>query len=174
MDKNQKEKNHTRWIIFLSIFIPLAVAVLFGIKIEGVDFSFLPPIYASINGLTFLLLLSALKAIKNGNRSLHEKIMKFCLGLSTLFLVMYIAYHITSDPTSYRGEGFMKYLYYILLISHIVLSVIIIPLVLITYSRAFLKNFDQHKKIARISFPLWLYVTFSGVIVYLMIAPYYE
>lgn len=161
-------------IIVLSIIIPIAVALLFGIKIDGYDFSFLPMIYAGINALTFVLLILALNAIKKGNRLLHEKYIKTCLALSCLFLVLYIAYHITSDSTHFGGEGFIKYVYYTLLISHILLSVIIIPLVLFTFHYAQLELFDKHKKLAKISFPLWLYVTFSGVLVYLMISPYYE
>ncbi len=171
---NTKEKLHKRWIIFLSVFIPMAVALLFKVKIEGFDFSFLPPIYAGINGLTFFLLLLAVYYIKNGSRKKHENIMKTCLGLSSLFLLMYIAYHMTSDPTPYGGSGWVKNMYYFILISHIVLSVVIIPLVLITYSKAFLQHFELHKKWAKIAFPLWLYVTFTGVLVYLMISPYYE
>lgn len=160
-------------IIGLSILIPIAVALLFGIKIEGYDFSFLPSIYAGINALTFILLLFALRAIKKGNQRLHETIIKICLALSCLFLMLYIAYHITSDSTHFGGEGMIKYVYYTLLISHILLSVIIIPLVLFTFHYAQLEQFDKHKKLAKISFPLWLYVTFSGVLVYLMISPYY-
>ena len=86
---------------------------------------------------------------------------------------MYIAYHMTSDPTSFRGEGFIKYLYYFILISHIILSIILIPLVLFAYSKTVLLDFISHKKIARIAFPIWLYVTITGVVVYLMISPYY-
>ncbi len=167
------QKNHKTIITILSIVIPIAVAALFGIKIEGVDLSFLPPIYAGINALTFILLLFSVRAIKKGKRVLHEKLMRFCIFLSCVFLVLYIAYHITSDPTPYGGEGTMKYLYYIILISHIVLSVVVIPFVLFTFSRALLGNYPEHKKLARITYPLWLYVTFTGVIVYLMIAPYY-
>ena len=99
--------------------------------------------------------------------------MKTCIVLSVLFLLMYVAYHMTSDSTSYGGEGTMRYVYFFILISHILLSIIIIPFVLITYVRAISGNFPQHKKIARITFPLWLYVAVTGVIVYLMISPYY-
>ena len=160
-------------IIVLSVVIPLAVAALFGIKIEGYDFSFLPPIYATINGLTAILLVAAVMAIKKGNRSLHERLMKTCIGLSALFLVMYVIYHMTSTSTSFGGEGFIRYVYFFILITHIVLSIVIIPLVLFTFVRALAKKFDKHKKLARITFPIWLYVAVTGVIVYLMISPYY-
>jgi|TARA_B100000780_G_scaffold36471_1_gene22733 putative membrane protein len=162
------------WIKIVSVLIPVVVAILFTVRIPNVEpLSFLPPIYASINALTALLLILALKAIKSGKRQLHERLMKVCIGLSLVFLVMYIAYHMTSDPTSFGGEGVIAYLYYIILISHIILSIILIPLVLTSYVRAIQSQFDPHKKIARITFPIWLYVAVTGVVVYLMISPYY-
>jgi len=99
--------------------------------------------------------------------------MKTCIALSLVFLVMYIAYHMTSDPTPFGGEGAIAYLYYFILISHILLSIVLIPLVLTSYVRAIQKEFDPHKKISKITFPIWLYVAVTGVIVYLMISPYY-
>jgi len=111
--------------------------------------------------------------IKNGKMKIHETLMKTCIVLSVIFLVLYVIYHMTSDSTSYGGEGTMRYVYFFILISHIVLSISVIPFVLITYVRAISGNFQQHKKIARITFPLWLYVAVTGVIVYIMIAPYY-
>jgi putative membrane protein len=162
-----------RLITVVSIIIPVVVAVLFRVKLDGYDFSFLPPIYASINAITAVLLIAALWAIKNGKRTLHEFFMKTCIALSLLFLVMYIAYHMTSDPTSFGGEGIIRYVYYFILITHIVLSIGVVPLVLFTYARAFNEEFDRHKKLARITFPIWLYVAITGVVVYLMISPYY-
>ncbi len=169
-----EEKKYNKWIVILSIVIPVVVAVLFGVKIPNVEpMRFLPPIYASINGLTALVLVIAFLAIKNKKIKLHEGLMKFAIILSVSFLFMYIAYHMTSDSTKFGGEGNIKYVYYFVLLTHIVLSIIIIPFVLITYVRAITKNFERHKKIARVTFPLWLYVAVSGVIVYLMISPYY-
>lgn len=169
-----EEKKYNKLIIFLSIVIPLVVASLFRIKIPNVEpLSFLPPIYATINGITAIILLLAFWAIKNKKKILHERLMKTAIIFSILFLLMYIAYHMTSESTSYGGEGNMKYVYYFILITHIILSIIIIPFVLITYVRAITKNFEKHKKIARITFPLWLYVAISGVLVYIMISPYY-
>lgn len=167
-------KKYNKWIVVLSIAIPLVVAVLFGVKIPNAEpLTFLPPIYASINACTALLLIIAVVAIKNGNRKRHENLMKIAIGCSVAFLVMYVAYHMTSNSTSFGGEGVIKYVYYFILITHIILSIIIIPFVLITYVRAITNDFDRHKKIAKITFPLWLYVAVSGVIVYLMISPYY-
>jgi putative membrane protein len=136
-------------------------------------FTFLPPIYATINGLTAVLLVSAVLAIKNGKRKLHENLMKTAIGCSIAFLAMYVAYHMTSDSTKFGGEGIIKYVYYFILATHVVLSIVIIPMVLITYVRALAKVFDKHKKIAKITFPIWLYVAITGVVVYLMISPYY-
>lgn len=175
---NSVEKKYNKWIIILSILIPVVVAILFRVKLSdfGVDvqpLTFLPPIYATINGITAVLLVFAVKAIKNGNRALHERLVKIAITCSVLFLAMYVAYHMTSESTSYGGEGVMRGVYFFILITHILLSIIIIPFVLITYVRGISGNFAKHRKIAKITFPLWLYVAVTGVIVYLMIFPYY-
>lgn len=171
----EAEKKYNKWIWILSIAIPLVVAILFGVKIPNVEpLSFLPPIYATINAITAILLIIALWAIKNGKRSLHENLMKTAIICSVLFLVMYVAYHMTSESTKFGGEGAIRYLYYFILITHILLSIVVIPFVLITYVRALAGSFERHKKIAKITFPIWLYVAISGVIVYLMISPYYS
>ena len=167
------EKKYNKLIIALSIVIPVVVAALFGIKIDAELPIFLPPIYASINALTAVVLIVAVWAIKNNKRTLHENLMKTAIGLSILFLIMYVVYHMTSDSTKFGGEGAIKYVYYFVLLTHILLSIIVIPFVLITFVRAITNNIEKHKKIAKITFPLWLYVAVSGVIVYLMISPYY-
>ncbi len=170
--RDAKKTNKLIWI--LSIGVPVVVAILFGVRIPGVErLGFLPPVYATINALTAVLLVVAVVQIKKGNRKTHEKLMKTAIALSVLFLVMYIAYHMTSDPTPYGGEGVLKTVYYFVLISHIILSIVVIPFVLITFFRGINGEFKQHKKIAKITFPLWLYVAITGVIVYLMISPYY-
>lgn len=167
------EKTYNKWIIVLSIAIPLVVALLFGVKIDVELPVFLPPIYASINAITALVLIAAVILVKNGNLSMHEKLMKVAIVLSLLFLVMYVLYHMTSDSTEYQNDGIIKYFYYFVLLSHIVLSIIVIPFVLITFVRGITNDIEAHKKIAKYTFPLWLYVTVTGVIVYIMIAPYY-
>jgi putative membrane protein len=167
-------KRYTTWIWILSIAIPVVVAILFTVKIPGVEpLTFLPPIYATINGLTALLLVIAVIQVKKGNRKTHELLMKTCIGLSTLFLLMYVAYHMTSESTPFGGEGVIRYVYFFILFTHILLSIGVIPFVLITLARALTTNFEGHRKIARITFPIWLYVAVTGVIVYLMISPYY-
>ncbi len=162
-------------IVVTSIVIYLVVALLFNIRIPNeAPLSMLPPIYATINGLTAVLLLVAFYYIKIGKRKTHERLMKLNIFLSLLFLVMYVAYHLTSDSTPYGGEGAIRYVYFIILISHILLSMALIPLVLFTYKHAAFREFGKHKRLSRFTFPIWLYVTVTGVVVYLMIAPYYS
>jgi putative membrane protein len=168
-----QQEPYKKLIIALSVVLPLAVAALFGIKIPGYDFSFLPPIYATINGITAVLLIAAVVAIKKKNRALHELLMKICIACSAAFLIMYVLYHMTSDSTSYGGEGIWRGIYFFILITHILLSVVVVPFVLFTFSRALSGNFERHKALAKFTFPIWLYVALTGVIVYLMISPYY-
>ena len=178
MENKISKKKYNVWITILSVAIPLVVAILFKIKLRDLGFnvkplSFLPPIYATINGITALVLVCAIIAIKNGKRKLHENLMKFAIALSVAFLAMYVAYHMTSNPTKYGGDGVMKAIYFFILITHISLSIITIPLVLVSYVRALAEKFDKHKQITKYTFPVWLYVAVTGVIVYVMISPYY-
>ena len=178
MEDKNLEKKYSKLIIAVSIIIPLVVALLFSVKLKDFGFdvaplSFLPPIYATINGFTAVILVLGVIAIKNGNQILHQRLMTTAIALSVLFLLMYVAYHMTSDSTKYGGEGAVRYVYFFILITHILLSIAIIPMVLITYVRALSQRFVQHKKLARITFPIWLYVAVTGVVVYLMISPYY-
>ena len=175
----------TIWIV--SIAIPVVVSLLFYVKLDGYDFTFLPPIYAGINGLTAVTLVAAVLAIKNQNRALHERLMKFSIALSLVFLLCYVVYHITSnttifgdvnhdgvlDDTEKLAVGSGRLIYFLILVTHILLSVAIIPMVLITYVKAISKKFGEHRKIARYTFPIWLYIAITGVLVYFMIAPYY-
>jgi putative membrane protein len=169
-----KKEPYSKLIVAVSILIPVLVAVLFGVKIPGYDLSFLPPIYATINGVTAILLVTAVMAIKRKKRELHERLMKTCVALSATFLVLYVLYHMTSDSTSYGGIGPLRYVYFFILITHILLSVGVIPMVLFTYLRAWRGEFSRHRALAKYTFPLWLYVAVTGVIVYLMISPYYS
>lgn len=189
---NGLEKRFKGTIVFVSILIPIVVAILFSIKLKdfGIEIeplSFLPPIYAGINALTAILLVIGVIAIKNGNREKHQKLMTAAIACSVMFLVMYVAYHLSADSTKYGDTnhdgivseaelaetGIMRLIYFVILITHILLSIIIIPLVLFTYVRALAERFDRHKKLAKITFPIWLYVAITGVIVYIMISPYY-
>ena len=166
--------SHKPLIIILSLVVPILVGLLYITpRFDGFEIDFLPLVNATINGTVFFILIFAIKAIKNKNRKLHEKLIYLSLILSTIFLLSYVIHHATHDPVSYGGEGFLKYCYYFILISHITLSAIIIPLVLVTLSRALKEKFEDHKKIARITFPIWLYVSATGVLVYILISPYY-
>ncbi len=180
-------KGFRKLIIGASIAIPVVVALLFEIKIDGVDLSFLPPTYATINGLTAILLIAALIAVKKKNIALHQKLVKVCLVLSLLFLACYVAYHITSTEVKYGDinhdnlldsfelaqVGSSRIIYLFLLASHILLSIVVIPFVLFTYLFAYEQNFERHRKWAKIAWPIWVYVAITGVIVYKMISPYY-
>ena len=158
-------------IYSLSVLIPLVVTVLFGVKIQGIDFSFLPPVYATINGVTAFVLIVALIAVKKKKIQLHRALIRFALTLSLLFLSCYVAYHMTSDSTPYEGTA--RTAYFIILISHILLSIAVVPIVLFTYLFAWQGDFVRHKKWTRFAWPLWFYVAVSGVIVYWMISPFY-
>jgi putative membrane protein len=176
--EHSTEKKFKTPIIIVSILIPVAVVLLFSVRLKdfGIQLeplTFLPPIYAGINALTSILLITSLVSIKKGNRKLHENLNKLAIVCSAVFLLMYVAYHMTTEETKFGGEGMIRYVYFFLLITHIALSVTIIPLVLFTYVRALSGDFERHKKIAKIAFPLWLYVAVTGVIIYFMIAPYY-
>ena len=172
--ENGAPKSYSKLITVVSVLIPVVVAILFTVRLPNVaPLDFLPPIYAGINALTALILVIAYVAIRQKNIKLHEKLMKISIALSLVFLVMYVAYHMTADPTPFGGEGIVRQVYYFILISHILLSVGIIPMVLITYVRAISKRFADHKKISVITFPIWLYIAVTGVVVYLMISPYY-
>lgn len=192
MENNSLEQKFNKFIVIVSILIPVVVAILFGVKLKDFGYnvaplSFLPPIYATTNGLTAVILIAAVVAIKNGKRKLHELLMTSAIALSVAFLVMYVAYHMTSvsavfgdsnhnlilEDAEKLSVGSLRVFYLVILITHIILSIVIIPMVLITYVRALAQNFDKHKKISKITFPIWLYVAVTGVIVYLMISPYY-
>ncbi|OYU82359.1 MAG: hypothetical protein CFE23_00470 [Flavobacterium sp. BFFFF1] len=192
MENNAIEKKYNKWIVLLSVAIPLVVVVLFSVKLKDIGFdvkplSFLPPIYAAINAITAVLLIAAVQSIKAGKRIQHERLMKIAIGCSVAFLAMYVAYHMTSGDTKFGdtnhngiveeaekiAAGPIRYLYYFILLTHISLSVAVIPLVLISYVRALAERFDRHKKISKITYPIWLYVAATGPIVYLMISPYY-
>lgn len=174
MKTGVKKDRYRKRIIALSVLIPIGIAALFGVRVEGYDTSFLPPIYATINAVTAILLIAAVIAIRKGKRVVHQRLMKTCIALSSIFLILYLVYHGTSHSTAFGGEGIVRYVYYFVLISHILLSIGVIPMVLFTFVRALSGDFERHRALARFTFPLWLYVAVSGVVVYLMISPYYQ
>jgi len=186
-----KEKNLTLPIVIVSIAIPLAVGFLImvpQVKINpGFNTRSLPLFHAMLNSTTAILLLASLYFIKNKKIKAHKRANLTAVTLSTIFLISYIIYH-ASNPSVRYGDlnhdgvlsdaeklqaGNLRYVYYFILSSHILLSGIILPLVLFTLQKAFQEKFDKHKKIARITWPIWFYVAVSGVAVYFMINPYY-
>lgn len=175
IQKNDKTANIL--IIVFSLIVFVAVVFLSRIKLEvqlPFDVHVFAKLNAIINSAVSLLLLTGLIAVKQGKYLLHKKMMFTAMVLSILFLVSYILHHLLSDSTSYGGDGAMKSLYYFILISHIILAGIIMPFVLYTAYRALTAEWPRHKKLAKITWPVWFYVSVTGVIVYLMISPYYQ
>lgn len=164
-------------IIVVSIIIPLIVALLLSVRLpkELLPFNamILPPLIALVNSITALCLIFALFFIKNKNVPKHRLSINIAVILSIVFLILYVIYHAFTDPTKYGGTGILRGLYYFLLLTHIVLSTVVIPFVLFTYLRGYNMEFELHRKLAKITYPLWLYVAISGVLCYIMLAPYY-
>lgn len=172
-----ENKTSQRTINIISVVIPVVVALMLGIRTKfdlGNWTQILPKINAVINTLTAILLIFGLFLIKNGNISLHKKVMSSAFGLGGLFLVFYVLYHISNPSTSFGGEGTIRYAYYFILISHIGASLVVLPFVLRAYYFGFFRMDVLHRKVVKIAFPIWLYVSITGVIAYLMISPYYS
>ncbi len=162
----------------LAIVVTIAVLGLVGVmrivKLNvGIDFSFIPPLNATLNSIVSILLILGLIAIKRGKRSLHQNYMAAAAVVSGLFLLCYVTYHLTTPETPYGGAGTMRTIYFFFLISHIVLAGLSLPFILLTFSRSLSGNFVAHKRMARWVFPLWLYVALTGPICYVMLRPYY-
>lgn len=174
--EGKKEINYNKWIYIVAAVLAAAVGAIYvtpKFEVPAGALDFLPALNASINGTVSLLLIVGVVFIKQGKRKAHQITMTSAIALSALFLVSYVLYHTTHESTSYGGEGIMRAIYFFILITHIILAIVIVPLVLISFVRALSERFDQHKRIARITFPIWLYVSITGVLVYLMISPYY-
>lgn len=176
MDAISKSLNKNT-IVAVSVLVPLAIALLLFMpfKAEGGAnwVKFLPHVIAIINSSTVLILLSGLYFIKKGQVENHKASMVSALILGIVFLICYITYHASVPSTSYGGEGSARYIYYFFLISHIILSIGVVPIVLFAFYFALNNKIRQHKKLVKYTFPIWLYVSASGVIVYLMIRPFY-
>lgn len=175
IEKNDK----LAYVLIFAVSIVVFVAVAFLSRIEvKVNLGFDKHIFARLNALinTFvaLLLLGALFAVKDKRYRTHRKLMLWAIGFSVLFLVSYICHHLFTGETSYGGSGLIKIVYYFILITHIILAGVILPFILFTAYRGLTAEFHNHKKLARITWPLWFYVAVTGVIVFLMISPYYS
>lgn len=173
----KKNDSAAKWLIAIFSFVVFAVVVSLGkiqLKVDlGFDVHIFATINAVINSLIAVLLVGALVAVKNNKFLLHKRMMMSALVLSILFLVSYIAHHLFSGETKFGGEGILKTIYYIILITHIFLAAIILPFILFTAYRALIGEYEVHKKLAKITWPLWFYVAVTGPVVYLMISPYY-
>ncbi len=170
----QLEKKLNLLAYIVSVVVLLLVGSMRRVKIDvGVDFHFLPPIHASLNALTAVILLAALYFIKNKQVENHRKAIYAAMVCSALFLLSYVVYHFTTPETRFGGEGSIRTVYFILLITHVVLAAVTLPFILLTFNRAYTWQIERHKKMARWVFPLWLYVAITGPICYLMLKPYY-
>jgi putative membrane protein len=174
------EKNDSRAKLLIGIFsfVVFAVVVSLGKIHLKVDLGFNVHVFATINAfinsVIAVLLVAALIAVKNKKFLLHKKLMMLALVLSILFLVSYIAHHLFAGDTKFGGEGTLKTVYYIILITHIFLAAVILPFILFTAYRALIGEYETHKKLAKITWPLWFYVAVTGPIVYVLISPYYQ
>ena len=170
----QLEKKLNLLAYVVSVVVLLLVGLMRRVKIDvGIDFHFLPPIHASLNALTAVILLVALYFIKNKQIENHRKAIYAAMVCSALFLISYVLYHFTTPETRFGGEGTIRTLYFILLITHVVLAAVTLPFILLTFNRAYTWQIERHRKMARWVFPLWLYVAITGPICYLMLKPYY-
>ncbi|RYY85626.1 MAG: DUF420 domain-containing protein [Chitinophagaceae bacterium] len=174
----QKNDKRARILILLVSFVVFAAVVLLGrVKLDvnaGFDVHIFAKINAGINSLVAILLLAGLYAARSGRYNTHRKIMLAAMFLSILFLVSYIAHHLLSGDTKFGGTGGIRYFYYFILGTHIVLAAIILPFILFTAYRALIGENDRHRKIAKITWPIWFYVAVTGPVVYWMISPYYS
>ena len=172
--------NDSRYLILisvLSVVVPLLVAFLLFMpqtgKLGDVDVTFLPKLHAVLNSLTALALMVGYYFVKNQNVRYHRYAMVTAFVLSSFFLISYVTYHYQAAPTSYGGEGPLRYVYYFVLLTHIVLAVVIVPLVLLSIYFGWSNQVQRHRRISRWTLPLWLYVAVTGVLVYILISPYY-
>jgi len=182
MNSSTSEKTIMRTITIVSVLIPVAVAVLMIMPVswkealgiaEGSQLSSLPLFHAVLNGSTFVLLVFAGIAIKNKKISIHRTFMLSAFVLSSVFLISYVIYHVTHESAKFGGEGAIRAIYFFILISHIILSVPVIPLALLSIYRGWTNNIVLHKKIVKYAYPIWLYVALTGVLVYILMKDYY-
>lgn len=176
---NSRQRNYNPVIWILSILI---IIVILGSNyiprstdgtIAGMDLTVLPLLNAIFNGITFVFLVCAIIMIKRKNIPAHRNFMLSAFGMTFLFLLSYLTYHAMAGSTSFGGDGVVKYIYYVILTSHIILAAVLVPLSLITLGRGLNMNVRKHRKIAHWTMPIWLYVSLTGVLVYLFISPYY-
>jgi putative membrane protein len=173
-----KNDRRARILIILASIVVFGAVVMLGrveVPVGGAfDIHIFAKFNAVINTVVSLLLIAGLIAVRNRRYLLHKRIMMTAIVLSVLFLVSYICHHLFAGDTKFGGVGTIRYFYFFILITHIFLAAIILPFILFTAYRAMISEFMRHKKIARVTWPIWLYVSITGVLVYLMISPYYS
>ncbi|WP_339250333.1 DUF420 domain-containing protein [Sporosarcina sp. FSL W8-0480] len=176
-NKPFKKRNYKPAIIILSVILIGVIGLLSGKRtaedFDAFDVTILPMMNAIFNSFTFIFLVAALIAIKKKNINAHRKFIYAAFCTTALFLVTYVAYHYLAVSTPFGGEGLIKGIYYFVLITHIILAAAIVPLALTSVARAWNREYDRHRQIVRWTMPLWLYVSFTGVLVYILISPYY-
>lgn len=175
----EERRNLEKRLNLLAYVVSAVVLILVGLmrrdnKIDaGIDFSFLPPLHASLNAATALILCLAYYYIRTKQVEAHRRCIYTAMLCSALFLISYVVYHFTTPETRFEGVGVIRYVYFFLLITHVVLAALVLPFVLLTFNRAYTAQYDRHRKMARWVFPLWLYVAITGPVCYLMLQPYY-
>ncbi|MEO5684121.1 MAG: DUF420 domain-containing protein [Chitinophagaceae bacterium] len=175
LQKNDRKAKTLIWLFSAVIFLAIATMGAIHLKVDlGFNVHIFATINAVINTLVTILLAAALVAVKQRKLALHKQLMLSAMVLSVLFLISYVCHHLFAGDTKYGGQGGIRYLYFFILITHIFLAAIIMPFVLFTAYRALISEFPQHKKLARITWPIWFYVSVTGVLVYLFISPYYQ
>ena len=183
MEKNSSlvqttDKGIIRWITLIAVAVPVVVAVLLfmpsKIDVASDWVYFLPHLNAVINTAATIALMAGVVFIKKGNIELHRVAMTTAFGLGAIFLISYVVYHATAESTTYGGEGAIRSIYYFILISHIILAAVALFPILLAYYYGHTDQREKHRKVVKFAFPIWLYVTVTGVLVYLMISPYYN
>lgn len=171
------EKTANRLVVLVSLVVFSAVVVLSRVQVpapDGLDIHIFAKANAVINSLVTMLLLAGLLSAKAGRWQIHRNIMLTAMGLSALFLVSYILHHLFAGDTRFGGQGWIRPVYFSVLISHIFLAAVSLPFILLTAYRALSGKFPDHARLAKKVWPIWFYVSLSGVIVYWMISPYYQ
>jgi putative membrane protein len=171
-------KKLDKWAIGVSAFVLVAVIILrympqLGEDVLPFDIHLLPRLHAILNSLAAVSLLAALWFVKQKNITMHKRMIVTAMVLSALFLVSYVVYHALTEPTKFGGEGAIKVVYFFLLATHVILAAAILPFILLTFIRGYTMQIPAHKRLARWTFPLWLYVALTGPVCYLMLMPYY-
>ena len=172
--RNDKKAKRLIWIFSIIVFI--AITALSRVKLDvnlGFDLHLFAKMNAILNSMVAVLLIAALVAVRSRKYELHKRLMIGAMILSILFLISYICHHLFTGETKFGGEGNIRSVYYIILFTHIPLAGLILPFILFTAYRGLTADWSRHKKLARVTWPIWLYVAITGVLVYLMISPYY-